>query len=108
MAEQVTVQAETPAIDPKRIAISTNVTVDELEKVPNSRDPWVVLQTVPGVVVDRVNVGGSESGQQSNYTAKGADFGDNTWYLDGIPITDMNALGRSPPTTTSTCSRKSR
>ncbi len=96
VAEQVTVQAETPAIDPKRISISTNVTVDELEKVPNSRDPWVVLQTVPGIVVDRVNVGGSESGQQSNYTAKGADFGDNTWYLDGIPITDMNALGSSP------------
>ena len=72
------------------------MTVDELEKVPNSRDPWVVLQTVPGIVVDRVNVGGSESGQQSNYTAKGADFGDNTWYLDGIPITDMNALGSSP------------
>jgi hypothetical protein len=96
VAEQVTVAAETPAIDPKRVAISTNVTVDELEKVPNSRDPWVVLQTVPGIVVDRVNVGGSESGQQSNYTAKGADFGDNTWYLDGVPITDMNALGSSP------------
>jgi hypothetical protein len=96
VAEQVTVQAETPAIDPKRIAISTNVTMDELEKVPSSRDPWVVLQTVPGVIVDRVNVGGSESGQQSNYTAKGADFGDNTWHIDGIPITDMTALGSSP------------
>jgi len=96
VAEQVTVQAETPAIDPKRVAISTNVTLDELEKVPSSRDPWVVLQTVPGIVVDRVNVGGSESGQQSNYAAQGADFGDNTWYLDGVPITDMNALGSSP------------
>ena len=58
--------------------------------------PWVVLQTVPGVIVDRVNVGGSESGQQSNYIAKGATTGDNTWYMDGIPITDMSALGSSP------------
>ena len=56
----------------------------------------MVLQTVPGVVVDRVNVGGSESGQQSNYIAKGATTGDNTWYMDGIPITDMSALGSSP------------
>jgi hypothetical protein len=96
VTEQVSVQAEVATIDPKRQSIATNVTVDELEKVPSSRDPWVVLQTVPGIVVDRVNVGGSESGQQSNYTAKGADFGDNTWYLDGIPITDMNALGSSP------------
>ena len=43
-----------------------------------------------------MNVGGSESGQQSNYVAKGADTGDNTWNLDGIPITDMNALGSTP------------
>jgi hypothetical protein len=83
-------------IDVKRQAISTNVTVDELQNIPSSRDPWVVLQTVPGVIVDRVNVGGAESGQQSNYVAKGADVGDNTWYLDGIPITDMTALGSSP------------
>jgi hypothetical protein len=96
VAEQVDVAADAAVIDPKRTSIATNVTVEELEKIPNSRDPWVVLQTVPGVIVDRVNVGGSESGQQSNYTAKGADFGDNTWYLDGVPITDMNALGSSP------------
>ena len=63
---------------------------------PSARDPWVVLQTMPGVIVDRVNVGGSESGQQSNYVAKGATTGDNTWYMDGIPITDMSALGSSP------------
>jgi hypothetical protein len=56
----------------------------------------VVLQTVPGVIVDRVNVGGAESGQQSNYQAKGAASGDNTWNMDGVPITDMAALGSSP------------
>jgi len=55
-----------------------------------------VLQTVPGIVVDRVNVGGAESGQQSNYQAKGAASGDNTWNIDGVPITDMAALGSSP------------
>lgn len=45
--------------------------------------------------MDRVNVGGSESGQQSTYIAKGANDQDNTWYLDGIPITDMAAVGSS-------------
>ena len=96
VAEQVNVVGETPVIDVKRQAVSTNVTVDELQNIPSSRDPWVVLQTVPGVYVDRVNVGGAESGQQSNYVAKGADVDDNTWYIDGIPITDMTALGSSP------------
>ena len=83
-------------IDPKKTTVSTNVTAAELQEVPSSRDPWVVLQTVPGIIVDRVNVGGAESGQQSNYQAKGAAGGENTWNIDGVPITDMSALGSSP------------
>jgi len=96
VSEQVQVSGEVPIVEPKRQAISTSVTNQELQNIPTARDPWVVLQTVPGVIVDRVNVGGSESGQQSNYIAKGATTGDNTWFMDGIPITDMSALGSSP------------
>src|SRR3954451_14548716 len=96
VSEQVQVSGEVPIVEPKRQTVSTNVTNQELQNIPTARDPWVVLQTVPGVVVDRVNVGGSESGQQSNYIAKGATTGDNTWFMDGIPITDMSALGSSP------------
>jgi Carboxypeptidase regulatory-like domain len=96
VSEQVQVSAEPPAVDPRRQAIATTLSTAELQNIPSGRDPWVVLQTIPGIVVDRVNVGGSESGQQSNYSAKGADFGDNTWNLDGIPITDMDALGSTP------------
>ena len=87
---------------------STNITNQELQNIPTARDPWVVLQTVPGVIVDRVNVGGAESGQQSNYIAKGATTGDNTWNMDGIPITDMARWDRRRATTTSTCSRRCR
>src|SRR3954462_15786641 len=96
VSTQVQVTSEAPVVDTKKMTTSTNVSVEELQNIPSSRDPWVVLQSVPGVIVDRVNVGGAESGQQSNYIAKGATTGDNTWYMDGIPITDMSALGSSP------------
>ena len=96
VATSVEVKAETPVIETKKVAIQTNVTLDELQGIPTSRDPWVILQTVPGITVDRVNVGGAESGQQSGYQAKGARGGDNTWNMDGVPITDMAALGSSP------------
>jgi hypothetical protein len=96
VSTQVDVTGSTPVIDPKSTTTATNVSYDELQQVPSARDPWVVLQTVPSVFVDRVNVGGAESGQQSNYQAKGATTGDNTWSIDGIPITDMSALGSSP------------
>jgi hypothetical protein len=96
ITQTVEVTAESPVIDPRRTATTTNVSNDELQQIPSARDPWVVLQTVPGVIVDRVNVGGAESGQQSNYQAKGAGSGENTWNIDGIAITDMAALGSSP------------
>jgi hypothetical protein len=96
IGEQVQVTAQGTLVEPRRQLIALNVTAAELQSVPSARDPWVVLQTVPGVIVDRVNVGGSESGQQSLFTAKGADFGENTWNLDGIPITDMTGIGTSP------------
>ncbi len=57
VATAVDVVAETPVIDVKRLGTQTNVTLDELQNIPSSRDPWVVMQTVPGIVVDRVNVG---------------------------------------------------
>jgi hypothetical protein len=90
------VVAETPIVDPARQTLTTSVSYEELQQIPSARDPWVVLQTIPGVVVDRVNVGGAESGQQSNYIAKGAPLADNTWNLDGIPVTDLAATGSSP------------
>ena len=96
VTQTIDVSAESPLIDPRKTTTTTNVSYEELQQIPSARDPWVVLQTVPGVVVDRVNVGGAESGQQSNYQAKGAASGENTWNIDGIAITDMSALGSTP------------
>ena len=70
--ETITVSAESPVIDTKKTGTSTTFSQDELSKIPNSRDPWALLRTVPGVVMDRVNVAGNESGQQSSFRAKGA------------------------------------
>ena len=90
--EDVEVSAPSPVIDPRRQTTETHVTLEELQNIPSARDPWVVLQTIPSIIVDRVNVGGAESGQQSNFTAKGATDNDNTWTMDGVPFTDMAAL----------------
>jgi carboxypeptidase family protein/TonB-dependent receptor-like protein len=95
-AEVVNVTAATPVIDTKRQTTTTNVTLEELQNIPTARDPWVVMQSVPSIYVDRVNVGGSESGQQSNYQGKGSTGTDNTWSIDGVPITDMGATGSTP------------
>ncbi len=84
----INVTAVTSVVDIRRATTTTHVTQQELQDIPSSRDPWVVMQTVPTVYMDRVNVGGAESGQQSNYNAKGAQATDNTWSIDGVPVTD--------------------
>ncbi|MDE3154568.1 MAG: TonB-dependent receptor [Acidobacteriota bacterium] len=92
----VEVTAEAPVISPKKETVGSTISQQELADIPTARDPWVILETVPTIITDRVNVGGSESGQQSNYLAKGASGTDNTWNIDGIPVTDMGATGSSP------------
>jgi hypothetical protein len=94
--ETITVTAESPVIDTKKVGTATNFTQEELLKVPNSRDPWALLRTVPGMILDRVNIAGNESGQQSAFRAKGARGADAVWSLDGVNITDMAATGASP------------
>ena len=93
--ETVTVTAETPVVDIKKIGTVTTLTQEELQSTPQSKDPWALLKTVPGVIVDRVNVGGNESGQQSGFVGKGALATDTMWNLDGVVITDTTSGGAS-------------
>src|SRR5437016_9914103 len=46
--------------------------------------------------MDRENIGGNMSGQQSNYISRGGVPTNNKWTLDGVDITDMAATGSSP------------
>ncbi|HEV2845352.1 MAG TPA: VIT domain-containing protein [Thermoanaerobaculia bacterium] len=64
--EMIVVTAESPVLDQRRISTgATVVSQAELEKIPTARDPYAVLATTPGVLTDRINVGGNESGQQA-------------------------------------------
>src|SRR5215213_6867652 len=94
--ETIVVTAESPLLDTRRIAKESTVTLDELESIPTARDPWAVLQTTPGVLTDRINVGGNESGQQSQYVGPGSGGDQAVWSLDGMVVTDMSATGSSP------------
>ncbi len=94
--ETVTVSGESPIIDVKSTSTATNFTTEELQRIPTSRDPFALLRSVPGVLVDRVNIGGNETGQQSNFSSKGTRPQDASWTMDGVEITDMAATGASP------------
>lgn len=96
LAETITVTAETPLLDVRRTGTGATITEVELEQVPTARDPWVILQQTPGVLMDRINVGGNESGQQSQFVGKGVSGDQASFNVDGVTITDMAATGSSP------------
>jgi hypothetical protein len=95
VSEAITVTAATPVIDRREIGTGANISPIELQEVPTARDPWVVLQSAPGVMMDRVNVGGNKSGQQSYFISKGVERSQTAWNLDGVPSSDMAATGTS-------------
>ena len=91
----ITVTTESPLLDERRLSSGTQISQVELEKIPTARDPWSLLNQAPGVLVDRINVGGNESGQQSNFRGQAVNGDQNAFLVDGVEITDMSAVGSS-------------
>ena len=86
--ETVTVTSATPLIDTRNVETGQNFSHDELTEIPTSRDVWSLIQQVPGVQIDTVNVAGNQSG-----IAGGPDFitkgsGNVIYQVDGANITD--------------------
>src|SRR5437764_852546 len=93
--ETITVTGESPIVDTRATGTKQTFTNELLQSIPSARDPWVILQQTAGIAMDRENIGGNMSGQQSNYASRGAGTFNNKWSLDGVDITDMAATGGS-------------
>jgi outer membrane receptor protein involved in Fe transport len=93
--ETITVTADAPLLDERKVNRGVVINAKELDNVPTARDPWSLLAQAPGVQTDRINVGGNESGQQSDFVGAGSNGRDNTFAVDGVIVSDMNAVGGS-------------
>jgi hypothetical protein len=96
LSEEIVVNAKSTLVNTRRATIGSNITKDMIAELPTSRNPWTVLSLVPGMMIDREDVGGNESGQQSSYYGLGASNNDSTWNVDGANITDPSAIGAAP------------
>jgi hypothetical protein len=94
LQETVTVTGESPVVDTVSTTLGTNFGKELLEAIPSARDPWVILEQTPGMVMSVQNVGGNASGQQASFAAHGSSA-NQQWNMDGGTITDM-AAGSSP------------
>ncbi|HSN88339.1 MAG TPA: hypothetical protein VL025_16380, partial [Thermoanaerobaculia bacterium] len=96
VAECILVTAESPLMDERRMASASTVTTYDLGKIPRARDPWAILQSTPGVLIDRVDVGGNESGQAAVALSQSAGPDQAVWSLDGTVVSEATTPGASP------------
>ena len=94
--ETVTVTGSSPVVDTQSTTVSTSFTREQLEKIPNARDPWVIVEQTPGMIMSGVNVGGNLSGQQTGFSALGSNT-NQQWNINGAVVSDI-ASGNSSPT----------
>ena len=92
----VTVTAECPLLDERRVVCGAYMTREELDKMPGARDPWTLLEQAPGVLLDRVDVAGADGVQPVVARAAGAGIDQNAYTLDGVVITDPQSLESTP------------
>lgn len=65
---------------------------NRMGQLPDARNPWEILNLVPGVMLDRDDIGG----WQSDFHDLVYDDDGTTWHIDGANITDPSLIGAAP------------
>jgi len=93
--ETITVTQESPLLDEVKLLFGLIADALHLDKIPSGRDVGAIATRAAGVSADRVDVGGSESGELTRLLGAGSGVGENTFLLDGIVATDPVDAGGS-------------
>jgi hypothetical protein len=94
VAEAVTVTGAASTVDTTSANTSVNLNKDLLQQTPGGRDIWAVLEyKVPGLVISRPDVGGTQGGLQGVYSARGTNNSQNSQFLNGVNVGDPSATG---------------
>jgi hypothetical protein len=78
---------------PPRFDAETAFEAEARRRLPRPADIWSLVRDVAGVVLDRPDVGGSETATQLLVVTKGDAGAGTTFTLDGFDVTDPAALG---------------
>jgi hypothetical protein len=88
LEEGVTVSGEAPLLDTSTALKQTVISRDALEAMPNRTDVWSIARVIPGVVLSKVDVGGTEQFLQSSASVRG-NANENKFTIDGMDVSSM-------------------
>jgi carboxypeptidase family protein len=92
LEEGIVVSGEAPLLDTTSALKQTVLSQDVLQALPNRIDVWSITRVIPSVVASKVDVGGSESFQQSGITVHGTN-NENGYYIDGMNVSSTQSSG---------------
>lgn len=94
LRETITISGRAPTVDTGSSSVSSLLNEAILQETPGAHDVWSLLEyKVPSLVSSRPDVGGQESGLQAGFVAKGTPHGQNTQALNGVNVSDPEAIG---------------
>jgi hypothetical protein len=94
--EMITVSGRTPVIDKNDRRTGFSADSFLIMALPTPRDPWALLALAPGLIPDRENIGGAESGSQAYLYGAGTAWTDAVWTIEGTDISDPSVPGDAP------------
>ncbi|MCC7240415.1 MAG: TonB-dependent receptor [Acidobacteria bacterium] len=95
LEEGVVVSGQAPLLDTTTVMKQTVLTRELLDSLPNRNDIWSMVRVVPGVVVSKVDVGGSEAFLSSTTSVHGTS-NENGFLIDGMDVSWVNDNGNGP------------
>jgi hypothetical protein len=95
LEEGIVVSGLAPVLDTSTVMKQTVLTREVLDSLPNRNDIWSRVRVVPGVVVSKVDVGGSEAFLSSTTSVHGTS-NENGFLIDGMDVSWVNGNGNGP------------
>ena len=90
--EAIIVTSQAPLLDTSNAIKQTTITKAELDALPNRTDIWSVTKVLPSVVMNKIDVGGSEAFNASVPIVRGAT-GDSKFMVDGMDVSSPSGAG---------------
>src|SRR5262249_4072860 len=88
VSENVNVTAESPIVDVKQSAKSTNISAERVELVPHARDFTSMVTQAPGA---------NQENKSNGISIDGASAAENRYVIDGVETTSVfNGLSAKP------------
>src|SRR5438874_1421547 len=78
-----------PLLDTTSALKQTVIPNEVLQALPNRIDMWAITKVVPSIVLDKVDVGGSEAFIQSRATVHGSSQ-ESGYYIDGLDVSSLD------------------